>query len=419
MTRKILFDPPLPGMHSSFWEIVNYPPEGYEFLVPSGPWDRLFDRLIVRNELLSANLALASFLNRFFPPRLLKAWLDKMLRGRLKGDEVDLIFSMDHIILERTPWVILITWANGLAGLNAKHLRTYRRFIEEHLASGFCRKIITWSEIAKTSILANFDGSSLAHKIVVVPLAFHRQDFVKSHNVDRVKLLFVGTANSPRGRVAALLGTKYLFDFLGKGGNEVLRAFCTLSQRYPNLELVVRSGVPAAVRQEFENHPHIRFLDQIISREDLVEEFRSADIFLYPTHQLTPWTVFLEAMSYELPIVTTNLYANPEIVQDRVTGLLIQPSKRVPYYWENFLLPMGSPAHREYLEATRTPDTAVIEDLVEKTSFLIENPEVRRDMGRRARCEVEVGRHSIARRNQTFKQIFDAAVLSGQGPDVS
>ena len=411
MTRKILFDPPLPGMHSSFWEIVNYPPEGYEFLMPNGPWDRLFDRLI-RNELLSANLALASFLNRLFPPRLLKAWLDRMLRGAVKRDEVDLIFSMDHIVLEKKPWVILITWANGLTGLHVKHLKTYRRFIEEYLASGFCRKIITWSELAKTSILANFDGNSLAQKMAVVPLAFHRQDFVKSHNEDRVKLLFVGTANSPRGRVAALLGTKYLFDFLGKGGNVVLRAFCILSQRYPNLELVVRSGVPAAVRQEFENHSNIRFLEKIIPREELVEEFKSADIFLYPTHQLTPWTVFLEAMSYELPIVTTNLYANPEIVQDRVTGLLIQPSKKVPYYWENFLLPMGSPVHREYLAATRTPDSAVVEELVEKTSFLIENPEVRLDMGRRARWEVEKGRHSIVRRNQAFKQIFDSALVS-------
>ena len=412
MTRKILFDPPLPGMHSSFWEIVNYPPEGYEFIIPHAPWDRVFDRLVVRNELVSANLALASFLNRLFPPRLLKAWLDRLLRGTLRKEDIDLVFSMDHVILEKKPWVILITWANGLTGLHVKHVRTYRSFIDERLASRFCRKIITWSELARTSILANFDGNSLAQKMVVVPLAFHGQDFVKSHNVDKVKLLFVGTANSPRGRIAALLGTKYLFDFAGKGGNEVLRAFRILGQRYPHLELVMRSGVPSAIRQEFDGYPNIRFLEQVIPREELAQEFRSSDIFLYPTHQLTPWTVFLEAMSYELPIVTTNLYANPEIVQDGVTGLLIQPSKRVPYYWENFLLPMGSPVHREYLEATRTPDPVVVGDLVEKTSFLIENPHLRREMGTRARWEVEKGRHSIAHRNQAFKQIFDAALAS-------
>lgn len=248
--------------------------------------------------------------------------------------------------------------------------------------------------------------------MVVVPLAVHAQEPVKSSNTDRVKLLFVGTANAPGGRIASLLGTKSFYDFDGKGGKEVLLAFRVLSQKYPNLELVVRSGVPVASRREFAGYPNLRFIEQLIPREDLAAEFKSADIFLYPTHQLTTWTVFLEAMSFELPIVTTDLYANPEIVQDGVTGLLVRPSQRVPYYWENFLLPMGSPVHREYTEAIKTPDPAVVQDLVAKTSLLIENPDLRRQMGRRARWEVEMGRHSIARQNEAYKQIFDSALVS-------
>lgn len=413
MRRKILFDPPLGGMHSSFWEIVNYPPEGYEFVISDTLWDRVFDRFVIRNEFISANLALAGFVNRLFPPRLLKAWLDKSLKGTDKREDIDLVFSLDHIILGRKPWVILITWATALAGLRVSHLKTYRSFIEYQLASPDCRKIITWSDLAKASILANFDGSLFAHKMVVVPLAVHAQDSIKPINASKLKLLFVGTANAPGGRAASLLGTKSFFDFDGKGGNEVLQAFRLLSQKYPNLELVVRSGVPAGVRREFAGYPNLRFIEQRIRREDLVDEFRSADIFLYPTHQLTPWTVFLEAMSYELPIVTTNLYANSEIVQDGVTGLLIHPSEKVPYYWENLLLPMGSPLQREYMEAIRVPDPAVVEDLVAKTSVLIENPDLRREMGRRARWEVAEGKHSIVRRNQAFKQIFDTSLGSG------
>ena len=399
-------------MHSSFWEIVGSPPGGYEFVIPNAVWDRIFDRFVTRNELVSANLAFASFLNKLLPPRLLKSWLDKVLGGSLRTKDIDLTFSIDHIVLQKKPWVILTTWVNGLIGLRVENLRTYRSFIEKQLASVHCRKIITWSEVAKTSILANFDGSLFAHKMVVVPLAVRAQNFVKSYKTDKVRLLFVGTANAPRGRIAALLGTKFFFDFDGKGGKEILYAFRILHQRFPDLELVVRSGVPAALSREFDGHPNIRFIDRIVPREQLVEEFKSADIFLYPTHQLTPWTVFLEAMSYELPIVTTNLYANPEIVADGVTGLLIQPSKRVPYYWDNYVLPIGSPVHREYMEAIKTPDPVVIEDLVAKASFLIENPDARREMGRRARWEIEEGRHSIVRRNQMFKQIFDAALAS-------
>ena len=413
MTRKILFDPPLFGMHSSYWEIVNYPPEGYEFVIPDTLWDRVFDRLVVRNEFISANLALASFLNRLFPPRLIKAWLDKGLRRAHKREDLDLVFSVDHIVLGGKPWIILVTWASALAGLRADHLKNYRRYIEDQLASPDCRMIITWSEAAKASVLANFDGSRIAHKMAVVPLAAHGQDSVKSWSTEKVKLLFVGTANAPGGRIASLLGTRSFFDFDGKGGKEVLQSFRVLNRKYPNLELVVRSGVPAAVRRDFAKYPNLRFIEQRIPREDLVGEFSSADIFLYPTHQLTPWTVFLEAMSHELPIVTTDLYANPEIVQDGVTGLLVQSSKEVPYYWENLLLPMGSPLHREYMEAIKTPDPMVVDDLVAKTSLLIENPDLRRQMGRRARWEVERGRHSIAGRNEALKQIFDTALASG------
>ena len=406
MTRKILFDPLL-GMHSAFWEIVNYPPEGYEFVLSNGLWDQVFDRLVNRNEFISANPAFVGVLNRLFPPRLLKALLDRAFKRILKREDIDLIFSMDHPIFEKRPWVILITWPTALTGQDISHLRKYKSFIEQQLASEHCRKVITWSKLAQASILTNFDGSCFADKMVLLPLAVHKQDFVKSNAAGKIRLLFVGTANSPGGRIAAMLGTKFFLDFDGKGGREVLYAFRILSERYPNLELVMRSGVPSGVKREFARYSNIRFIDQVIPRAELAKEFISADIFIYPTHQLTPWTVFLEAMSYELPIVTTDLYANAEIVQNGVTGLLVQPSRKVPYFWENLLLPTGSPLHRGYVEAIRTPDPLVVDDLVAKTTLLVEDANLRRELGRRARWEVEEGKHSISRRNRALKQIFD------------
>ena len=411
-SRRILFDPLL-GMHSAFWEVVNYPPDGYEFVLSNTLWDRVFDRFISRNELINANFALVGLLNKLVPLRLAKAWLDTLLKSTLTQEDIDLIFSMDHPISARKPWVIFITWPTFFTGMNTSHVMKYRSFIEQHLASPYCKKIMTWSELSKTAFLANFDGVHLEDKVAVIPLAIHKQNFIKSSGSDRVRLLFIGSANNPRGRFASMLGTKLFFDFYSKGGGEVLRAFRVLNERYSNLELVMRTGVPSTVKREFEKFPKIRFIDSIIPRNELENEFKSADIFVFPTHQLTPWTSFLEAMSYELPIVTTNLYTNPEIVQNGITGLLIQPSKTVPYYWKNLLTPMGSPLHRQYVEAIKVPDPAVVDDLIAKTSILIENPTLRKELGRRARWEVEEGKHSIARRNQAFKHIFDQALESG------
>jgi glycosyltransferase involved in cell wall biosynthesis len=131
---------------------------------------------------------------------------------------------------------------------------------------------------------------------------------------------------------------------------------------------------------------------------------------------MTPWSVFLEAMSFELPIVTTDLYANPEIVQDGVTGLLVEPPIGVPYHWERSLVSMGSPLHGQFMEAIRIPDPAFVARLAERLSLLIENVGLRREMGRRARHEVEEGKHSVRHRNKALKAIFDQAVLDNSRP---
>jgi len=46
---------------------------------------------------------------------------------------------------------------------------------------------------------------------------------------------------------------------------------------------------------------------------------------------------------------------------------------------------------------------------VEKTSSIIENPELRRQTGKAGRWEVEHGKFSIERRNEKLKRIFDEA----------
>ena len=55
-------------------------------------------------------------------------------------------------------------------------------------------------------------------------------------------------------------------------------------------------------------------------------------------------------------------------------------------------------------------DPKVIKELVEQVSLLVENKELRRKMGKAARQDVAVGKHSITYRNQKFQEIFDEAI---------
>ena len=60
-------------------------------------------------------------------------------------------------------------------------------------------------------------------------------------------------------------------------------------------------------------------------------------------------------------------------------------------------------------KVVRQVDPKMVAALVTKLSFVIENPEIRRQMGRAARREVEEGKFSMARRNDALKRILDEA----------
>jgi glycosyltransferase involved in cell wall biosynthesis len=118
-------------------------------------------------------------------------------------------------------------------------------------------------------------------------------------------------------------------------------------------------------------------------------------------------------MSYELPVVTTDLWANAEMVADGKTGFVIKKSAMIQYYVGNFI-PNWShyPISKFMNTIKKTIDPLVVKGLVEKTSVLIEDKELRRNMGRSARYEVENGKFSLVERNKKLAQIFSEAMES-------
>lgn len=392
MKKKVLLD--IPGRsHSYFREMVQCPPTGYEFVLSQTRWDKLISPA-VRSDMIYFGLQ-RRVLSRIVPIHLLKAYLEGFLKT--PPSETILTYSYGHLIFRPEPWVVELEWPHQLAGFNYNHLRRFKRLIERMLASPHCKRIICWCELGQESLLATLDCTSFLHKIEIVPHAVRPKLPKRPPKTDgRIKLLFVGSANLP--------GEFYL-----KGGHIALEAYTILRERFEKIEMLVRSDVPDEVRRRYEGIPGLRVVDQPLERTELDREFLSADIFLFPGHH-TPFMVLLEAMSYQLPIVATDIYATREIVEDGVTGFLIHPAPGVPYYVADCLpTGYGDAQDRVFKAVIRETHRAMVDEMVQKVSLLIEHQGLRQAMGKRARWEVEHGKFSLARRNQRLKEIFDEA----------
>lgn len=64
------------------------------------------------------------------------------------------------------------------------------------------------------------------------------------------------------------------------------------------------------------------------------------------------------------------------------------------------------------MKAIEIVDIKVVEELVGKTSILIENKELRRSMGKTGRGEIETGKFSIDKRNEKLKRVFDEVIMN-------
>ena len=366
-------------------QLLEHPPEGFRFVSRTQWADRLSDRAIGNDFLWRWRHRL----NRLAPLNLMAAY--GPLRFKRPPAGADLTYSESPLIFRREPWVVGVEVAIQFAGYDHRHLERYRRMVEAALGSRHCRGIVCWSEAARRSLLARLSGEKFAEKISVVHPAGTPKRFARpgSSNGRPVRILFVSSVVTPGG-------------FEQKGGREALEAFVWLRRVCPQAELIVRSDVPESLRSCYEGAPGLKFVTQPIARAELDRLYQSADIFWYPAHSLSS-VVVLEAMSYALPVVTSDYYDNPEYIEDGRTGFVARHGRRLPS-WDT------SP--REVLEAVREPDPGLVGELVEKTRLLVEQPALRRRMGAAAREEVEHGRFSLAVKNRKLQAVFERALAA-------
>ena len=92
---------------------------------------------------------------------------------------------------------------------------------------------------------------------------------------------------------------------------------------------IVGAGQPAeTVLQDFasEDRGSVTVISRLTSELELLAQYADHDLFLQPSLSEGSSLALLEAMAFGLPVVTTAVGGNPDIVSDGVDGLLFAPA---------------------------------------------------------------------------------------------
>ncbi len=197
--------------------------------------------------------------------------------------------------------------------------------------------------------------------IKVVPNATHLPELcVKQNSDDLVHLTFLGLIGERKG----------LFDLLG-----VVRRLID-----NGLKIKLSIGGNGEIDRLQTSVSDLR-INQIveylgwISEEQRDDLLRKTNIFVLPSYGEGMPMSILEAMAYSVPVVSTTVGGIPELVSDGETGFLIEPGD--------------------------------LDTLYEKLKYLIQNEDVRKKFGEKAR-QIVASKHNLKLITQQIEQIYDS-----------
>jgi glycosyltransferase involved in cell wall biosynthesis len=130
---------------------------------------------------------------------------------------------------------------------------------------------------------------------------------------------------------------EYLFcvqgrRFLTKGGLDVLEAHRNLMAKGYNIHLRVitkLSELDKKTLEQLTSCEGVSVHDFTFSYAELEEIYAKTNILIHPSSDDSFGLTLLEAMKGGCAVITTDLYAFPEMVQDDVNGILLEPKYRM------------------------------------------------------------------------------------------
>lgn len=245
-------------------------------------------------------------------PKRGQSWKQKLpllnIKLRPKGIPKDAVVYVWGALMATGEFIVDLDNPWSLVGYNLRAMPLYRLLIKRALLSGRCREIRCMSEACRQSLRVLFGDAVYAKAQVHYPCISPEVTSVEVTSGEECRFLFVGT------------------QFEIKGGPAMLRAFRRAYQKNSNAVLDVITHLPVHFTDLAASCPGIRVFPAKFSREEILENFiKKSDVLIHPSYMESFGMVILEAISNGLAVITTEMYATPEMVEDGVNGFVLSP----------------------------------------------------------------------------------------------
>lgn len=159
---------------------------------------------------------------------------------------------------------------------------------------------------------------------------------------DRIKIEqiypYIPNSNIDKSMIINKSHTDYLkclyisSDFKLKGGEDIIVTFEKLKKKgLNNIKLLIVTRVDRLNNESkrvIELNSNIELLDFKLNKEELQSIYEDSNLLLNPTRQDSFSLVTLEAIKNGLVILSTDLYALPEMIEHNINGFLVEPKYR-------------------------------------------------------------------------------------------
>lgn len=249
-------------------------------------------------------------------------------------------------------WIALLAKMMGCKTLFHFHGGNLRNFYSE--SSGFVKKMILNCALLNDRIITGSPQMRENWLFIGIPES---------------KIVYIGNAvnlpeikeKMPNENITILFLTRIVLE---KGIIELIDAFLSLKLIIPNVQMriVGAESLDAPYVKEYlqkkDINQSIKYIGPVTDEEKNYE-YLKADIFAFPTYFEDQSYAIMEAMSYELPCVASNVGGVPSLIINGENGILVTPKD--------------------------------VQSLKYALESLCRNPELRQLLGKKARKTIEQG----------------------------